>query len=125
MNRLVAAAACLGFSGVALGAFGAHALDAQLTDEAHGWWTTATTYLLPHAAAALAAGLSRRVNRGGWLIIVGAAIFAGSLYAMALGAPRWFGAITPIGGLSLLAGWAAIALSALRKDQEPATPSPT
>ena len=125
MNRLVAAAAGLGFSGVAFGAFGAHALDAQLTDEARGWWTTATTYLLPHAAAALAAGLSRRANLGGWLILVGAAIFAGSLYAMALGAPRWFGAITPIGGLSLLAGWAAMALSAFRKDQDPATPSPT
>ncbi|WP_353255543.1 DUF423 domain-containing protein [Hyphomonas sp.] len=125
MNRLAFAAACLGFSGVAFGAFGAHALDAQLTDEARGWWTTATMYLLPHAAAALAAGLSRRVNLGGWLIVAGATIFAGSLYAMALGAPRWFGAITPIGGLSLLAGWAAIALGALRKDQDPATPSPT
>lgn len=125
MNRLVIAAASLGFCGVAFGAFGAHALDAQLTDEARGWWTTATTYLLPHAATALAAGLSGRARLGGWLLVMGATIFAGSLYAMSLGAPRWFGAITPIGGLGLLAGWAAIALSALRKDQDAATPSPT
>jgi uncharacterized membrane protein YgdD (TMEM256/DUF423 family) len=119
MNRLVFAAALLGFLGVALGAFGAHALDAQLTEEARGWWDTATLYVLPHAAAAVAAGLSGRGGRtalGGWLFVTGALIFAGTLYAMALGAPRWFGAITPFGGLSLLAGWLTIALSALRKD---------
>ena len=122
MNRLVLAAALLGFSGVGLGAFGAHALDAQLTEESRGWWDTATLYVLPHAAAALAAGLSGRGGRGGrtalggWLFVIGTVIFAGSLYAMSLGAPRWFGAITPIGGLSLLAGWLALAASAFRKD---------
>ena len=119
MNRLVLAAAVLGFAGVGLGAFGAHALDAQLTDESRGWWDTATLYVLPHAAAALAAGLSERGGRtalGGWLFVTGAVIFAGSLYAMSLGAPRWFGAITPIGGLSLLAGWLTLALSALKKN---------
>jgi len=115
MNGLVAAAALLGFLGVAFGAFGAHALDAQLTEEARGWWDTATVYVLPHAAAALAAGLSGRSALGGWLFICGAVIFAGSLYAMALGAPRWFGAITPVGGLGLLAGWLALAVSAFRK----------
>jgi uncharacterized membrane protein YgdD (TMEM256/DUF423 family) len=121
MNRLVLAAAVLGFAGVALGAFGAHALDAQLTEESRGWWDTATLYVLPHAAAALAAGLSGRGGRGGrtalggWLFVIGTVIFAGSLYAMSLGAPRWFGAITPIGGLSLLAGWLALAASAIKK----------
>ena len=48
-------------------------------------------------------------------MVVGAVIFAGTLYAMALGAPRWFGAITPIGGVSLLAGWALTALGSLRR----------
>lgn len=115
MTGLVPAAAMLGFLGVAFGAFGAHALDARLTEEARGWWDTATLYVLPHAAAALAAGLSGRNSLGGWLFICGAVIFAGSLYAMALGAPRWFGAITPVGGLGLLAGWLAIAVSAFRK----------
>ena len=118
MNRLVLAAALLGFVGVACGAFGAHTLADQLNDEARGWWTTATAYALPHAAAALAAGLSGqtgRVRLGGWLMVGGAVIFAGTLYAMSLGAPRWFGAITPIGGLGLLAGWLTLALSAAKK----------
>ncbi|MEQ9506037.1 MAG: DUF423 domain-containing protein [Hyphomonas sp.] len=118
MNRLVLAAALLGFAGVAFGAFGAHALDGQLTDEARGWWSTATTYLLPHAAVAFAAGLSGRGGRialGGWLIAGGALVFAATLYAMALGAPRWFGAVTPLGGLGMLAGWLALAFGAARK----------
>jgi len=118
MNRLVAASALLGFLGVAFGAFGAHALDAQLTEESRGWWDTATLYVLPHAAAALAVGLSGRGGRtglGGWLLAGGALIFASTLYAMSLGAPRWFGAVTPIGGLGMLAGWTVLALSAARK----------
>ena len=118
MNRLVIAAALLGFLGVAFGAFGAHALDGQLTDQARGWWTTASGYVLPHAAAALAAGLSGRGGRialGGWLLVGGALVFAGSLYAMSLGAPRWFGAITPLGGLGMLAGWLALAFGAMQK----------
>ncbi|MBK8197174.1 MAG: DUF423 domain-containing protein [Acidobacteria bacterium] len=128
MNRLVAAAALTGFCGVAFGAFGAHALDGQLTDEARGWWTTATTYALPHAAAALAAGLAARSSRirlGGWLLVCGAVIFAASLYAMALGGPRVLGAVTPLGGLSMLAGWLMLALGAAGRDQDPADPSPT
>ncbi len=68
-----------------------------------------------HAAAALAVSLSGRGGMtvwGGWAFILGAVIFAGTLYAMALGAPRWFGAITPIGGVTLLAGWGAVAFAA-------------
>ncbi|MFN3608856.1 MAG: DUF423 domain-containing protein [Hyphomonas sp.] len=113
MNRLVPAAALIGFLSVAFGAFGAHALDGTLTEEGIEWWQTATLYGLTHAGAALAAGLSGRGGRiavGGWLMVGGAVIFAGTLYAMALGAPRWFGAITPVGGLTLLAGWIMIAI---------------
>jgi uncharacterized membrane protein YgdD (TMEM256/DUF423 family) len=123
MNRLAAAAALFGFFGVALGAFGAHALDAGFSPEARGWWDTATAYLLPHAAAALAIGLSGRGGRvrlGGWLFVGGAIVFAGTLYAMALGAPRWLGAVTPVGGLCLLGGWLAIALGAAGGPQDPA-----
>ena len=108
-------AACLGFIGVAFGAFGAHALKDGFSPEALGWWETATFYLLVHAAAGLAVALSGRtglISTGGLSILVGAAVFAATLYAMALGAPRWFGAITPLGGLGMLAGWALIALSA-------------
>ena len=79
MNRLVTAAALIGFLSVALGAFGAHALDGRLTDEGLEWWHTATLYGLTHAGVALAAGLATRGGKlviGGWLIVVGAAIFA-------------------------------------------------
>ncbi|MFN4024091.1 MAG: DUF423 domain-containing protein [Hyphomonas sp.] len=118
MTRLALAAALLGFLTVALGAFGAHALDSVLTPEGEAWWQTATLYGLTHAAAALAAGLSGRSGRiaaGGWLLLGGALIFGGTLYAMALGAPRWLGAVTPAGGIGMLAGWAMIALGARAK----------
>tara|TARA_B100000767_G_C19338918_1_gene358905 strand:- start:98 stop:460 length:363 start_codon:yes stop_codon:yes gene_type:complete len=117
LNRLAAFAALIGFLGVAFGAFGAHALDGRLTAEGADWWHTATLYALPHAAAVMAIALSGRtglLRSGGWFMAVGACIFAGTLYSMALGAPRWFGAITPIGGVSLLVGWALAAISSLR-----------
>ena len=107
----------LGFLGVALGAFGAHGMAARFTPETRGWWETATLYLLVHAVAVFAAGLSGRTglfSTGGWVMVIGALIFSGTLYAMALGAPRWFGAITPLGGVALLAGWALFAVAALR-----------
>ncbi len=122
MNRLVPAAALVGFLSVAFGAFGAHALDGRLTAEGTEWWHTATLYGLTHAAAALAAGLSGRGGKivaGGWLIVAGAVIFAGTLYAMALGAPRWLGAVTPVGGISLLAGWVMIGLGGLTARSRP------
>jgi uncharacterized membrane protein YgdD (TMEM256/DUF423 family) len=124
---LVRLAALFGFVSVALGAFGAHLLEDRLTAEGADWWHTATLYSLPHAAAALAAGLSGRggnIARGGGLLLIGAAVFSATLYAMALGAPRILGAVTPLGGLGLLAGWLALALGASRKgNQEPAAPS--
>lgn len=126
MNRLIPAAALVGFCAVAFGAFGAHALDGRLTAEGAEWWQTATLYGLTHAAAALAAGLSGRggkIAAGGWMIVAGAVIFSGTLYAMALGAPRWLGAVTPVGGISMLAGWVMIGLGGIasaRRDQDAA-----
>ena len=108
-------AAICGLATVALGAFGAHALDGHLSEEAASWWDTATLYALTHAVAALAIGISTAANsarQAGWLFIAGVLVFSGSLYAMALGAPTWFGAITPIGGTALLLGWARAAISA-------------
>lgn len=118
MNRLVTAAALIGFLSVALGAFGAHALEGRLTAEGLEWWHTATLYGLTHASVALAAGLaasSGRLAIGGWFIVAGAVIFAATLYAMALGAPRWLGAVTPLGGISMLSGWICIGLSGLSR----------
>ncbi len=110
-------AAFLGFIGVALGAFGAHGMASRFTPESKGWWETATLYLLVHAVAVFAASLSGRTglfSTGGWMMAAGAIVFSGTLYAMTLGAPRWFGAITPLGGLLLLAGWALFAFAAWR-----------
>lgn len=111
------AGSILGFIGVTLGAFGAHGMASRFTPETRSWWETATLYLLVHAVAIFAAGLTGRTglfSTGGWVMVIGAVIFSGTLYAMALGAPRWFGAITPIGGVGLLAGWALFAIAALR-----------
>ena len=114
MNRLVTAG-LLGAIAIALGAFGAHGLKDRLAliPEAAGWWQTATFYLLTHVVAI--AAISARSVWPAWLWAVGSVIFAGTLYAMALGAPRWFGAITPIGGSFLIAGWVVLAWSARKE----------
>lgn len=85
---------------VAAGAFGAHGAAGQQEAE---WLRTGGMYQLIHAVAALAIiGVARGPAI---MLLVGAAIFAGTLYAMALGAPRWLGAVTPIGGGLLIIGW--------------------
>lgn len=114
MNWLSLAALNLALA-IATGAFGAHALKARLSAEALGWWQTAVLYHLVHALGLLAIGSLLRLsaltpmppglNAVALWLQAGILIFAGSLYAMALGAPRWFGAITPIGGLAFLIGW--------------------
>jgi uncharacterized membrane protein YgdD (TMEM256/DUF423 family) len=107
-----------GFLAVALGAFGAHGLQARLADAADGakrlsWWQTAAHYHLMHALAiGLVALLVARVPQArfaGFGFGLGTLLFSGSLYAMALGGPRWLGAVTPLGGLGFLAGWAVLA----------------
>lgn len=106
---------------VTLGAFGAHGLKARVSAEALGWWQTAVQYHFWHALGLLGIGLLLLVQpalggaRGaGWLLQAGIVVFCGTLYAMTLGAPRWFGAITPLGGLLLIAGWAVLAWASLR-----------
>lgn len=118
-NALVLAGALLAAFGVLCGAFGVHALKLRVSAEALGWWQTAVQYQMWHALAVLALGLSRleRARLPAWIMAAGTIVFAGTLYAMALGAPRWFGAITPIGGLALIVGWA---LLAWRVGREPA-----
>ncbi|MEY2531700.1 MAG: hypothetical protein QOI96_1785 [Verrucomicrobiota bacterium] len=102
----IAAALC--FLAVALGAFGAHAL--RSTIESHGMldvWNKAVFYHFVHAIALVVLALVGTVNRGAWvLLFIGIILFSGSLYTMALTNLRWLGAITPLGGLCFLAGWA-------------------
>jgi uncharacterized membrane protein YgdD (TMEM256/DUF423 family) len=107
----IAAALC--FVAVALGAFGAHALKATL--QSSGMleaWNKAVLYHLVHAVALVALALYGAGNRGAYLLLAaGILFFSGSLYTMALTNVRWLGAITPVGGLCLLAGWAWLVIS--------------
>jgi uncharacterized membrane protein YgdD (TMEM256/DUF423 family) len=104
---------------VALGAFGAHGLDGRLGPEALGWWRTAVDYQMWHALALVALGLGAfsRPALPAALLGGGALIFSATLYAMALGAPRWLGAVTPVGGGLMIAGWAWLACRLLRPDR--------
>jgi uncharacterized membrane protein YgdD (TMEM256/DUF423 family) len=102
----IAAALC--FVAVALGAFGAHALKATLQSSGMlDAWNKAVLYHLVHAIALVALALYGAGNRGAYLLLAaGILFFSGSLYVMALSNVRWIGAITPLGGLCFLAGWA-------------------
>ena len=109
-------AATLCFLGVALGAFGAHGLKAAL--QAHnmaGVWEKAVLYHFLHALALLALAL-RGVGGGGpsILFLAGIILFSGSLYLLALTNVHWLGAITPLGGLCFLGGWAWLAVVGAR-----------
>ncbi len=101
--------ACLAFIGVALGAFGAHGLEERLSAEQLQWWNTAVQYQLIHALALVLLGAlqdRRALPSGpGLAFLVGTLLFSGTLYAMALGAPRGLGMVTPVGGLGFLLGW--------------------
>ena len=121
MDRLFFVLGCLsGFLGVALGAFGAHALKARLDAELLATFEVGVRYQMVHALALLAVGWActrwpgTLVNASGWLFVAGSVIFSGSLYALSLSGVRWLGAITPIGGVGLLAGWLCLAWAVAR-----------
>ena len=104
---------------MALGAFGAHGLRARFAPGAIDIWRTAALYHLVHAVALLAVALAgdrlRGARAAGWLFVAGIGIFSGSLYLLAIGGPRWLGAVTPFGGAAFMAGWATVAVCAGRK----------
>lgn len=110
-SALLALAALSGALAVAAGAFGAHGASGQAAE----WLKTGGMYQLVHAVAALAVLPQKKGRIPAWLFVLGGALFAGTLYAMAFGAPRWLGAVTPLGGLTLIAGWLWLAAGALRR----------
>jgi uncharacterized membrane protein YgdD (TMEM256/DUF423 family) len=120
MNRRTAllVAGVTGFLGVVLGAFGAHVLKHQLTlNHSLAIWNTAVLYNLIHAPALLwLAGRKRVSALPVFLFSLGTLFFSGSLYALALTDIHWLGAITPFGGLLLLAAWGWIALFAYKAE---------
>ncbi|WP_174280491.1 DUF423 domain-containing protein [Sphingomonas bacterium] len=104
MNWLGILAALSGALAIGAGAFGAHGAS----DHAAGLLKTGGQYQLVHAVAALLA-MQLGARGPAWAFVIGAALFAGSIYALAEGAPRWVGPITPVGGLVMIAGWAWLA----------------
>jgi uncharacterized membrane protein YgdD (TMEM256/DUF423 family) len=115
------AAALAGGSAVALGAFGAHALRNLLDESSLAVWRTAVDYQFWHALALLALGVFARAHATRSLCVatiafaLGIVLFCGSLYALALGAPRMVGAVTPLGGVALIVGWVALGVQAWRE----------
>ncbi len=114
-------AALSGFIAVALGAFGAHGLKGRLDDTMLAAFQTGVQYQFYHTFAVLAVVLVAAhfpavtaYKWAGWLFIVGMVLFSGSLYVMALSGVKIFGAITPIGGLCLLAGWLLFAAAGFK-----------
>ena len=109
MRLVTVLAALSGALAVAAGAFGAHGASEQAAE----WLKTGGQYQVIHAVAALVAiRMGERVSP--WLFLGGGAVFAGTLYLMALGLPRWLGAVTPLGGAALIAGWLCLAWTAAR-----------
>lgn len=102
------------------GALGAHGLRARLTPESLAVFEVAVRYHMYHALAiVLAAWAVGRwpagsVKAAGWLFVAGTLCFSGSLYVFVLTGQRWLGAVTPLGGLLLMAGWGCLAWGALR-----------
>lgn len=113
--------AVFGFLAVAAGAFGAHALRARLPAESLAVFETAARYQMYHALALLAvAWITTRWSSpaghwAGWLFVIGIVLFSGSLYVLAATGTRWWGAVTPFGGVAFLAGWVCLGVAVLRK----------
>jgi len=122
MRVFAAGGALLGALGVVLGAFGAHALRGTLDESSLRIWHTAVEYQFWHALALFAlfalalAPLppSRWLRASAYAFSLGTVLFSGSLYALALGAPKFVGMVTPLGGIALIAGWLAAAVACLR-----------
>ena len=120
-RTILIAAALAGAASVALGAFGAHALRETLDEQALATWRTAIDYAFWHALALLGVatlardGVTRALAIAAVAFVAGIVLFSGSLCALALGAPRAVGIITPFGGVAFIAGWLALAAHALRK----------
>ena len=118
--RWFAVGAWLGALGVALGAFGAHALKTRVSTEMVVIWETGARYHVVHAVALLATGWAcdrwpgTFAGGAGWLFAAGIVLFSGSLYALVLTGARALGAITPVGGACFIAGWVFLAVAAMR-----------
>jgi uncharacterized membrane protein YgdD (TMEM256/DUF423 family) len=106
---------------VAAGAFGAHALRARVPAELLAVFETGARYQMYHALALLFVAWavtqwpSPAIRAAGWLFVGGTVLFSGSLYLLATSGTRWWGAVTPLGGLLFLGGWLTLAVGIWRR----------
>lgn len=123
-HLFVAAGAVFAALAVAAGAFGAHSLAPRLDPRSLELWESAARHLMYGGLGLIACGVLERVwaarllVAAGWCLAVGAVVFSGTVFALALGAPRILGTLTPVGGLLLIAGFAAIAWAAVDRHLE-------
>jgi uncharacterized membrane protein YgdD (TMEM256/DUF423 family) len=120
-NLFLVLAGINGFIAVSLGAFAAHGLKSMLGPDLLATFQTGVQYHMYHSLALLAVGIlvlqfpaQTGLRIAGFLFLAGIVIFSGSLYVLALSGIRWLGAITPIGGVAFLGGWALLAWSMLK-----------
>jgi uncharacterized membrane protein YgdD (TMEM256/DUF423 family) len=115
MHLFIGLGAVFMFLAVALGAFGAHALKSRLKEDRLAVYQTGVLYHLIHGIGIMGIGLAGSLSdssllcTAGWLLAAGIVLFSGSLYALSLTGIRKLGAVTPLGGLAFLAGWALLA----------------
>jgi len=120
-RKVFAVGSALAGLGVVFGAFGAHALKASLSPKMLGTFETGVRYQMYHGLGLLALAWAisrwpeRRLVPAAWLLLAGTVVFSGSLYLVVLTGVRWFGAITPFGGVALIVGWALVAWKLLAK----------
>ncbi|HEX7918478.1 MAG TPA: DUF423 domain-containing protein [Gemmatimonadales bacterium] len=119
-RRFLLLGALSGFFAVAAGAFGAHALREVLAPDLLAVFETGARYQMYHALALLlvavisaSAPQRRTVAAAGWFFVGGTLLFSGSLYLLALTGTRWWGAVTPVGGVCFLAGWVCLGVAAI------------
>jgi len=108
-----------GFFTVAIGAFAAHILKSKLTTDMFSVFEVGVRFQMYHAFAILIAAFAVQwiggyANTAGWLFLCGTVLFSGSLYALSISGITWLGAITPVGGVLFLAGWASLVIGAIR-----------
>jgi uncharacterized membrane protein YgdD (TMEM256/DUF423 family) len=125
MKVFITLGALCALIGVALGAFGAHALKNHLTPDLLAVWHTGVQYQLIHALGLILIGIlcqlfpnNPQLRGAGWTILSGILLFSGSLYALTLTGIRTLGMITPLGGVAFLAGWILLILAIRREPSE-------
>jgi uncharacterized membrane protein YgdD (TMEM256/DUF423 family) len=121
MKTFIIIGAINAFLSVALGAFGAHALEGKISQKYIETWNTGVLYQMFHALGILIVGVlignvsaSSLLSWSGWLMLIGTILFSGSLYVLSLSGIKVLGAITPLGGVSFLAAWVLLIIFAVK-----------